>query len=133
MKNIRKKRRIKKKSRSNFYIVLFIAAIFSISLFLFHPSKNQVVDNPSNLTIKIQSPLNKTYDYNSIPLTVSVSDMPLSIVNSIDGSRNITECDRCTSYSRFDLSFPKGAHAIKVYAKDKNSQISSASVTFTVQ
>ena len=132
MKNIRKNSRAKKKSRLNFYIALFIAAIFLLTLFLIQPPNNKVVDIQSNLIITIQSPQNKTYDYNSIPLTVSVSDIPLSIVNSIDGSKNITECNKCTSYSRFDLSFPKGTHIIKVYAKDKNNFAHSTSVTFTV-
>ena len=132
MKNIRKKHRAKKKSRLNYYIALFIAAIFLLTLFLLQPSNNKVADMQSNLVIKIESPQNKTYDYNSISLTVSVSDTPLSIVNSIDGSKNITECDKCTDYSRFDLSFPKGTHTIKVYAKDKNNKVFGESVTFTV-
>lgn len=84
------------------------------------------------LTIKIESPLNQTYDRENIILRAVASKDADWMAESIDGSANITECTSCDSYTLYYLKFEKGTHTITVYASDYEDMITQTSVTFTV-
>ena len=85
------------------------------------------------LTISIHSPKNATYYSGKIILNVSTDKLARWIGNSIDGGKVIIECEDCTGYVRYDLTFSEGNHTITVYAMNYNGKVTSASVEFVVK
>jgi len=131
---IKNKRLGKRKIRKSILLVAILGvALISVVIFKFSISPNISQQKEAELSLFIQSPENKTYDSKNIQLAVRSTEMTGWMANSIDNDSNITECERCTSYARYDLTFGNGVHTISVYASDNESRVAMATVTFTVK
>lgn len=130
---ILKKRKVKKLKIFFVCIILFIIFLGAfISVKLKSVEKTEEISE-GQLGISIESPLNQTYYIENIILKVTTSKTAKWIADSIDGSKNLTTCYSCNSYTVYYLIFGKGTHAIKVYASDFEDKITKSSVIFTVK
>ena len=129
-----KKRRLKPKKRKlkKAYFILLIAFIFFGILLLYQTCPQSQKKEIRGTSLKILSPLNKTYDTNSVILHVAASKELAWMKNSIDGGKNITACYKCNSYQVNFLQFNKGSHLVTVYAGDYRNKTIKTSVVFTV-
>jgi len=92
----------------------------------------QIIPEPESSIIKIIKPENTTYYSENIVLEVLMSEEISCVANSFDNGPEIIECYNCSGYSRFDLTFSKGTHKIRVFSCDHDKEIGQAKVVFTI-
>ncbi|WGM89118.1 MAG: NosD domain-containing protein [Candidatus Bathyarchaeum tardum] len=80
-----------------------------------------------SLIVSVTSPENKTYNVNSLTLTVSVSDPNAIVGYSLDGEENITISGTATLSNLIE-----GSHKLTVFAKNTEGKESSQTVYFTI-
>jgi len=129
------KKSVLKRNKRKIIAGLVLVALATVFIFykLAMQTECEKTQVPSQISIKIYSPQNKTYNITNIPISVMASQDVLWINNSFDKGPSITECLNCKWYTRYDLNFKPGVHTVDVYVSDYENNVITAGVTFTVE